>query len=122
MEKNLDLSYAAEYDLYFDKNKTLDVLVSCTYFSGCTEYSYDFTVWSAATITIKNDAGITVQTFSTSDGSIELQVGGVFRLLKTAAQMNIRSGCYNYDMYLSSATFPKRAFLTGKAIYNEDYS
>ena len=27
MEKNLDLSYAAEYDLYFDKNKALESII-----------------------------------------------------------------------------------------------
>lgn len=124
MEKSVDLSFAAEYDLVFDKDKTLDVSISCTYFSGCTEYSYDFTPYTGATLTVKNESGTIVQTFTTIDGSIVLGVGGVFKLVKTAAQMDVpRAGtCYNYDMYLSSSTFPKRAFLRGKATYKQDYS
>ena len=124
MEKSLDLTYAAEYDLTFEKNKTLDVSVSCTYFSGCTEYSYDFTPYTGATLTVKNQAGTIIQTFSTTDGSIVLGVGGVFDLIKTAAEMDIpRAGnCYNYDMYLSSATMPKRAFLRGNVTYIQNIS
>lgn len=121
MEKTLDLSMSAVYDIELDKNKTLSVSVSCTYFSGCTEYSYDFTPYSGATLMVKNDSGTIVQTFDTSDGSIVLQVGGVFKLVKTAEEMNyVRAGCYHYDMYLRSSTFPKRAFLNGDIKYNQN--
>jgi hypothetical protein len=121
MEKLIDLSLAAVYDIFIDKDKTLNVSISCTYFSGCTEYSYDFTPYSGATLMVKNDSGTIVQTFSTLDGSIVLGVGGVFKLIKSDVEMNtVRAGCYKYDMYLSSSAFPKRAFLTGKIIYNQN--
>jgi hypothetical protein len=121
MEKLLDLSLAAVYDIYVDKDKTLNVSISTTYFSGCTEYSYDFTPYTGATLVVKNQSGTIVQTFSTTDGSILLDVGGVFKLIKTDTEMNVvRAGCYKYDMYLSSATFPKRAFLSGDYIINQN--
>jgi hypothetical protein len=121
MEKFLDLSFAAMYDIFIDKDRTLNVSISCTYFSGCTEYSYDFTPYTGATLVVKNDSGTIVQTFSTLDGSILLQVGGVFKLIKTAIQMDtVRAGCYSYDMYLSSSTWAKRAFLYGKITYHQN--
>jgi hypothetical protein len=123
MEKLLDLSLSAEYDLIVDKNKSLSVSVSCTYFSGNTEYNYDLTLYTGATLTVKNDSGTIVQTFSTSDGSIVLQAGGIFKLVKTYVEMNtVRSGEYNYDMYLSNTTYPKRAFLRGKITYIQNIS
>ena len=118
MEKTLDLSLASVYDMVVDRDKTLNVAVSTTYFSGSTEYSFDFTPYTGGTLTVKNNSGTIVQSFSTSDGSIVLQVGGVFKLIKTYTEMNtVRSGEYRYDMYLSSATYPKRAFLRGDISY-----
>ena len=123
MEKTLDLSMSAEYDLIVDRDKTLNSSISCTYFSGETEYSYDFTFYTGATLTVKNNSGTIVQTFLTSDGSIVLQVGGVFKLIKTYTEMNtVRSGEYRYDMYLSNATYPKRAFLRGDITYIQNIS
>jgi len=123
MEKTVDLSFAAMYDIFVDRDKTLSVSVSCTYFSGCTEYSFDFTPYTGATLMVKNDSGTIVQTFTTLDGSIVLGIGGVFKLVKTDVEMNfVRSGIYHYDMYLSSSTYPKRAFLTGKITYNQNYA
>lgn len=123
MEKQLDLSMSAEYDLIVDKDKTLNVAVSCTYFSGSTEYSFDFTSYTGATLTVKNKSGTILQTFSTTDGSIDLQVGGIFKLIKSYTEMNtVRSGKYDYDMYLSNSTYPKRAFLRGKITYIQNIS
>lgn len=123
MEKFLDLSMSSEYDLILDKNKSLNVSVSCTFISGCTEYNYDFSPYSGATLTVKNNSGTIIQVFSTTDGSIVLQPLGVFKLVKTDVQMNlVRSGEYDYDMYLSSATYPKRAFLRGKITYIQNIS
>lgn len=123
MEKLVDLSLSAEYDLIVDKDKTLNVSVMCTYFSGCTEYNYDLTPYTGATITVKNDSGTIVQNFSTTDGSIVLGVGGVFKLIKTAEEMDkVRSGVYHYDMFLSNHSFPKRAFLRGKITYIQNIS
>jgi hypothetical protein len=123
MEKFIDLSMSTEYNLQVDKDRSLNSSIYCTYFSGCTEYNYDFTFYSGATLTVKNDSGTIVQTFSTLDGSIVLGVGGVFNLVKTSDEMNIvRAGNYNYDMYLSNATYPKRAFLRGKISYVQNIS
>lgn len=123
MEKFLDLSLSAVYDIELDKNKSLNVSVSCTYFSGSTEYNYDLTIYTGATLTVKNDSGTIVQTFSTSDGSIVLQVGGIFKLVKTDVEMNaVRAGKYHYDMYLSNSTFPKRGFLRGSITYIQNIS
>jgi len=123
MEKLLDLSMSAEYNLIVDKNKSLSASVSCTYFSGNTENTFDFFVYTGSTLTVKNNSGTIVQTFSTIDGSISLLVGGVFKLIKTAEEMDtVRSGEYNYDMYLSNTTYPKRAFLRGKITYIQNTS
>jgi hypothetical protein len=123
MEKILDLSLASEYDFVVDRDRTLNSSIQCTYFSGCTEYNYDFTFYTGATLVVKNDSGTIVQSFSTGDGSIDLLVGGVFKLIKTSDEMNIvRGGSYNYDMYLSNATYPKRAFLRGKITYVQNVS
>jgi hypothetical protein len=104
--------------LIVEKDRSLSVSVSCTYFSGNTEYNYDLTIYTGATLVVKNDSGTVVQTFSTLDGSILLQAGGIFKLVKTAEEMDkVRSGEYHYDMYLSSATYPKRGFLRGKINY-----
>ena len=117
-EKLLDLSLSAEYNLVVDKNKSLSVSVSCTYFSGVTEYNYDLTIYTGATLTVKNDSGTIVQSFNTTDGSILLQVGGVFKLVKTDVEMNtVRSGEYHYDMFLTNSQYSKRAFLRGKITY-----
>lgn len=123
MEKFLDLSMSSVYDIELDKNKSLNVSVSCTYFSGSTEYSFDFTGYTGATLTVKNQSGTILQTFSTSDGSISLEVGGVFKLIKTAEEMDtVRAGEYEYDMYLSNSTYPKRAFLRGDIKYLQNIS
>ncbi len=126
MEKLLDLRLSAGYDLVVDKNKNLSVSISCTYFSGCTEYDFDFTPWTGATLTVKNDAGTIVQIFSTEDGSIEIiepKNIGVFKLKKTDIEMNtVRAGCYRYDMYLSNHIYAKRGFLRGKITYTQNIS
>lgn len=123
MEKTLDLSFASEYDLIFDKDKSLNVSVTCTYFSGCTEYNYDFSSFTGATLTVKNESGKIVQTFSTLNGSIVLQTGGVFKLIKTDVEMDIiRAGEYHYDMYLINSAYPKRAFLRGHITYIQNIS
>jgi len=118
MDKELDLSMVTEYDLIVSKDRTLNSSIYATYLSGTTEYAYDFTLYSGATMVVKNNSGTIVQTFSTTDGSIVLQAGGVFKLVKTAEEMNtVRSGEYNYDMYLINAEYPKRAFLRGQITY-----
>lgn len=127
MEKFLDLSYSSEYDLIVDKNKSLNVSINCVIVSGttasCDEYNFSFSGYTGATLTVKNHSGTIVQTFSTTDGSIELYSLGYFKLIKTAEEMNtVRAGCYEYDMYLSSALMPKRGFLRGKITYIQNIS
>ena len=119
MEKQLDLSQASEYDLIVAKDRTLNCSITCTYLNttGGTEY-FDFSGYTGATMMIKNTAGTILMTFDVSDSSIILQANGIFKLVKTDVQMDvIRAGVYNYDMYISNATYPKRAFLRGKITF-----
>lgn len=120
MEKQLDLSQASYYDLIVDKNRTLNTPITCTYVSGNTTMLFDFTPYTGATLQVKNTAGVVVLEFDTDDGSIELLTDGVFKLIKSAEDMNKPlPSVYNYDMYLRSATIPKRAFLKGKITFNQ---
>lgn len=118
MENTLDLSSAVEYDLIVSKDRTLNTNITCTYvnYSGGTSYfQFGSSGFTGATLVIKNSAGTILMTFSTTDGSITLGSNGVFNLSKTSAEMDvIRAGCYPYDMYLSSTTYPKRAFMRGR--------
>lgn len=116
MEKLLNLSLAAQYDLIAEQGRTLNVNVTATYTdnSGSTT-SFDFTPYSSATLQVKNQAGTIILSFSTTDSSIQLLSNGVFKLQKTAEEMDKpRAGQYDYDMYLTSVTHPKRNFLHGK--------
>ena len=124
MENTLDLSYYSEYDLLVAKDRTLLTNITCTYIdSGGTEQYFDFTSYSGATMVVKNNAGTILMTFSTTDGSIVLGNNGGLKLAKTASDMDmIRAGCYQYDMYLSSPTYPKRAFLRGKITWIQNTS
>ena len=123
MEKTLDLNQASNYELIVAKNRTLNCAITCTYLNvtGGTEY-FDFAPYNSAYMQIKNNAGTILMSFSTSGGSILLSGStGIFRLIKTAAEMNtIRAGQYRYDMYLSNATYPKRNFLYGNITFMQD--
>jgi hypothetical protein len=123
MEKTIDLNQASQYDLLVAKNRTLNCTITCTYLNvtGGTEY-FDFTTYTGASMQIKNNAGTILMSFSTSGGSIQLSgTSGIFRLIKTAAEMNtIRAGQYRYDLYLSNATYPKRNFLYGNITFMQD--
>jgi hypothetical protein len=123
MENTLDLSQSTKYDLIVEKDRTLSSSIYCTYYSGGTEYNYDLTPYTGATLVVKNASGTIIQTFNTSDGSITLGIGGLFKLIKSAEEMDtVRAGEYSYDMYLSSSTYPKRAFLRGKITYVQNTS
>ena len=118
--QNLNLCQDSQYNLVINKNKTLLSTITCQYISGTTTgntlVDFDFSSYSAATMQVrmKPDAPFVVLQFSTSDGSIVLSTGSTFQLIKTAIELqNVRAGEYYYDMYLSSAIYPKRAFLSG---------
>jgi hypothetical protein len=122
MEKTLDLAMSTEYDLVFDRSRTLKHTLYCFFYTGNTcsvEYPFDFNNYTGATMTVKNTSGTIVQIFSTSDGSISFGSGGKLIFSKTAEEMAlVRAGnCYVYDLYLSSSSYPKRAFLIGQINY-----
>jgi hypothetical protein len=118
MKQQLDLFTASVYDIEVGKNRTLLSNITCTYLdvTGGTRY-FEFSGYTGGTLVIKNSAGTILMTFTTGNG-LTLGNNGVFTLSKTAVEMDtIRAGQYNYDMYISSATQPKRAFLWGKIIF-----
>ena len=118
----LDLSLSSEYDLFVDKDRSLNSNINCTYFSGTTELPFNFTAYSAATLTVKNQNGTVLMIFSTLDGSIILGTSS-FKLVKSFDEMDvIRAGQYNYDMFISGNMLPKRAFLRGKITFNQNIS
>lgn len=118
MEKQVDLALSSEYDLFVDKDRTLNRNIYCWFLSGCTEYEFNFFWYTGATMTVKNSSGTIVQQFSVLDGSITLQAGGLLNLYKSAEDMDkVRSGEYRYDLYLHGSTYPKRAFLRGSITY-----
>ena len=114
MQNELDLFTASVYDIEVGKNRTLDMRITCTYLSGDTTMYFDFSTFTGSTLTVKNNSGTILMTFSTTDGSIVLLPNGVFQLVKTDEEMDVvRAGCYKYDMILQKAG-GKRAFLYGK--------
>ena len=118
MEKQVDLALSSEHSLIVDKDRTLNRNIYCWFLSGCTEYEFNFFWYSGATMTVKNSSGTVVQQFSVADGSITLQAGGLLKLYKSAADMDkVRSGEYNYDLFLTGSQIEKRAFLRGKITY-----
>ena len=115
--QNLDIRQDSQYNLILNKQRTLNINIAATYISGGTEYDFDFSSYSAATLQVrlKPESPFVVLQFNTSDGSIVLPASGnTFQLNKTATALIQRAGEYFYDMYLSSATYPKRAFLSGQ--------
>jgi len=115
--QNLDLRMDSQYNIVINKNKTLLTNITAYYISGDTQIDFDFSSYTGATLQVrtKPDAPFVVLQFSTTDGSIVLPAsGGTFKLKKTATELStVRAGEYVYDMYISSATYPKRAFLSG---------
>jgi len=120
MEKFLDLSTASVYDIEVSKDRTLLANITCTYLdaSGNTHFfGFGSSGYTGGTLAIKNNAGTLLMLFTQNSG-LTLSGNGVFTLSKSYAEMNqIRSGEYNYDMYISSPTQPKRAFLRGKIFF-----
>lgn len=118
MNQNLDIRQDSQYNIVLNKNKTLKTNITAYYMSGDTEVEFDFSSYTGATmqVRIKPDSPFAVLTFSTTDGSIVLPAsGGTFQLNKTYTELStVRAGEYQYQMDLHSATYPKRAFLSGQ--------
>lgn len=116
-QNELDLVQDSAFNLTINKRRTLNVNITAYYLSGGTEVDFDFSSYTGAVLQVrtKPDAPFVVLEFSTDDGSITLPAtGGTFNLFKSAEDLvNVRAGEYRYDMYLISATYPKRAFLSG---------
>jgi hypothetical protein len=115
----LDIRQDSVYDMKVNRNRTLDQTFDAYFVSGDTEYEFDFGAngYTGATMQVRKQFGstFTALTFSTSDGSITLGANGQFNLNKSATDLQkVRAGDYIYDMYLSSASVPKRAFLSGE--------
>ncbi len=115
--QSVDLRQDSQYNLILNKGRTLNINITAYYLSGGTEYEFDFSSYSAATLQVrqKPESPFVILEFSTTDGSIVLPAsGGTFNLNKTAVSLaNLRCGEFMYDMYISSSTYPKRAFLSG---------
>ena len=120
--QNLDLRQDSQYNLVLNKQRTLSTNITAQYISGTTTgntlVDFDFSSYTGATLQVrlKPESPFVVLQFSTTDGSIVLPAsGGTFQLIKTATELSTqRAGEYYYDMYLSSITYPKRAFLSGQ--------
>ena len=121
----LDLSQDTQYDLVIKKDRTLAATISCVYLTGTTEpveVDFSFSAYSAATLNVKRDSrsSQTILDFDTDDSSIVLSTGNTFQLNKTYTELaNIPVGEFQYDMYLISASLPKRSFLSGKFIIED---
>jgi hypothetical protein len=116
----IDLTQDASYNLVINKNRDLDQEIQAEIYSGTTFVSnFSFTGYTGATLNVKvkPQDNYSVLTFSTADGSIVLGANGVFKLVKTALELqNIKGGSFYYNMFLSSTLQPKRAFLSGQFI------
>ena len=112
---DLDLRKDGNYDITFQTNRTLNQPFKAVFYSGDTEYDFTFTGYTGASLSVrtKPDYPSAVLEFDTSDGSITLDPSGVFYLIKTDKEMNVRAGDYVYDMYLR-VDGEKREFMRGK--------
>jgi len=113
--EELDLLKSGDYDLKFKTNRSLSQSFHATFLSGHTEYDFDLSVYTGASLTVRKAAtdNYSILNFDTDDSSIELNSNGRFKLVKSAEEMNVKSGEYVYDMYLRNADLPKREFLRG---------
>jgi len=122
----LDLSQDTNIDLVIKKDRTLASVISCVYYTGTTtpvEVDFDFSNYTGAELAVKKDSrsSNTILEFSTTDGSIVLgTTGNTFQLNKSDVELAyLKTGTFYYDMYLISASLPKRAFISGKFIIED---
>ena len=121
-QNTLDLRQDTHYDLEINKDRTLSATISCVFMSGTTEVDFDFSSYTGATLDVKRDSksSVKILSFSTLDSTIILSTGNTFQLNKTSTELStLPTGEFEYDMYISSATYPKRAFLSGKFIISD---
>lgn len=115
----LSLRQDTQYDLEIKKDRTLAATIIAVYMSGTTEVDFDFSSYSGATLEVRKDSrsSTIILSFTTLDGSIVLSTGNTFQLIKSDEELaTLPIGEFQYDMYLSSTQYPKRAFLSGKFI------
>ena len=113
---NLDLTNSSVYHLFTERNKTLDKTFQTEVYSGSTYIgAFAFEAYTGATLIVKTrPTDINpILSFSTDAGSITMLTGGVFKLTKSASQMNLRRGQYCYEMYLNRSG-ETRGFLRGQ--------
>lgn len=103
-------------DIQARKGATFHRRFHAQYYSGTTLMDFDFTQYTGATMQVKrkSNSPFSELTLSTTDGSIVLGTEGRMDLKLTAEVMDgIRAGEYEYDLYLSNTTYPKRDFIFG---------
>ena len=121
-QEELDITQNVKYDIKIIKDRTLKPVFSCYYMDGDTEVDYNFSSYTGATLNVKKQSrsSNTILDFNTDDNSIVLSTGNTFQLIKTSGELaNIQTGTFKYDMYLKSATYPKRAFMSGEFIIED---
>jgi hypothetical protein len=122
---NIDLTDSVVFSLTVEKNKTLNKTFQCEIYDQDNVFKgyFPFSAYTGASLTVKTKANSfnTIIEFNTSNNSIVLSENGEFTLSKSAIEMNIKSGEYVYEMYLTSAD-EKRGFLRGRFyVYDQSY-
>ena len=114
-------SLSANLNIEIVANRTLNRQYQAVFCSGTTEYDFDLTPYTGASLSVrtKPDFPNAVLEFDTDDGSITLDGGNLFSLKKTYNETNVRHGEYIYDMYLRVGT-THREFLAGKFTITND--
>jgi len=119
MAKTIDYRLGVQVEIHARKGADFHRRFHAQYPSGDTYVDIDFSQYTGATINVRRKPNSPYKelTFSTTDGSIVLGTDGRFDLTLSNEIMNgIRAGEYDYDMYLSNTTYPKRDFMFGKFI------
>ena len=125
-QDSLDIRQSVDYEITITKDRTLNQTFECVYYTGTTtpvEVNFSFFGYTGATLNVKRQSksDTTVLDFDTDDGSIVLSsTGNTFQLIKSASDVaSHQTGTYKYDMYLKSASYPKRGFLRGDFIISD---
>ena len=123
---NLDIRKDGDYNIIFQTNRTLEQEFQATFITGETEFNFNFDDYDSAVLQVRTKPEFpnVILEFNTSDNSIILGNDGVFKLTKSAEEMNIRFGEYVYDMYITLTAEPtsKREFMRGKFTLTDDVS